>query len=84
MLQLHWNFSDLTQSYALGNVSLSLTKELGFGGRLRLSLADVGRLPTYVENYGHHVFNYVDGYFCAGNPDLKPDRSTHAEFGFEK
>ena len=70
MLQLHWNFSDLTQSNALGNVSLSLTKELGFGGRLRLSLADVGRLPTYVENYGHHVFNYVDGYFCAGNPDL--------------
>lgn len=83
MLQLHWNFSDLTQSNALGNVSLSLT-ELGFGGRLRLSLADVGRLPTYVENYGHHVFNYVDDYFCAGNPDLKPERSTHADFGFEK
>lgn len=32
MLQLHWNFSDITQSNALGNVSLSLTQELGFGG----------------------------------------------------
>ena len=61
VLQWRWNLSDFTQSYTLGNKSLSLTPELGFGGRLRLSLADVGRLPTYVENYGHHVFNYVDG-----------------------
>ena len=78
------DLSDLTQSYALGNVSLSLTQEPGSGGRLRLSLANVGRFPTHVENYGHHVYNYVSGYFYTGNPDLKPERSTHAEFGFEK
>ena len=35
VLQLRWNLNDLTQSNALGNVSLSLTQELGFGGRLR-------------------------------------------------
>ena len=76
-----WDLSDLTQSYALGNVSLSLTQEPGSGGRLRLSLANVGRFPTHVENYGHHVYNYVSGYFYTGNPNPNPKRSTQVEFG---
>ena len=84
VLQRRWDLSDLTQSYALGNVSLSLTQEPGSGGRLRLSLANVGRLPTHVENYGHYVYNYVDGYFYTGNPNQKPERSTQVELGFEK
>ncbi len=84
VLQGRWGVNDLARSYTLGNVSLSLTQVLGSRGRLRLSLANVGRLPTHVENYGHYVYNYIDGYFYTGNPRLKPERSTQAELGFER
>lgn len=83
MFQGRWGVSDLAQSYTIGNVRLSLTQELSSRGRLRLSLANVGRLPTHVENYRHYVYNYVDGYFYTGNPNLKPERSTQVELGFE-
>lgn len=51
--------------------------------RLRLSLANTARLPSNVENYGHYVYNYVDGYFYTGNPLLKPERSRQLELGLE-
>ena len=68
VLQGRWGVSDLAQSYTLGNVSQSLTQELSSGGRLRKSLANVGRLHTHVENYGHYVYNYVDGYLLYRQP----------------
>ncbi len=63
--------------------SLSLGAQYAFTPtlRLRLTLADAGRLPTLVEQYGHYVYNYVDGYFYTGNPDLRPERSRQAEVG---
>ena len=84
VLQGRWDTNNLAQSYTLANVSLSLTKTLGSENLLRFSVANVGRLPTHIENYGHYVYNYIDGYFYTGNPSLKPERSTQAELGFER
>ncbi len=84
VLQGRWNISTLARSYTLAGASFSLTRSIGSENLLRLSLANVGRLPTHVENYGHYVYNYVDGYFYTGNPALKPERSTQAELGFER
>ena len=84
ILQDHAGVSTLTKSYTLAGASLSFTQAIGSVNLLRLSLANVGRLPTHIENYGHYVYNYVDGYFYIGNPELKPERSMQAELGFER
>ncbi|MXW32642.1 MAG: TonB-dependent receptor [Rhodothermaceae bacterium] len=84
ILKGRWGVRTLAQSYTLVGASFSLTKAIGSENLLRLSLANVGRLPTHVENYGHYVYNYVDGYFYTGNPKLKPERSMQAELGFER
>ncbi len=84
VLKGHWGDKDLSQSYTLVGASFGLTKALGSENLVRFSVANVGRLPTHVENYGHYVYNYIDGYFYTGNPNLKPERSTQAELGFER
>lgn len=84
ILQGRWGGSEPARSYTLGSTSFSLMKTVGSENLLRLSLAHVGRLPTHVENYGHYVYNYVDGYFYTGNPWLRPERSTQAELEFER
>ncbi len=84
VLRGHSGDVDLSQSYTLFGASFGLTRVLGSENLLRVSLANVGRLPTHIENYGHYVYNYVDGYFYTGNPNLKPERSTQAELGFER
>ena len=63
--------------------SASLTATYAFSPqtRVRLTLADAGRLPSVVEQYGHYVYNYVDGYFYTGDPDLAPERSRQLEVG---
>ena len=83
ILQGRWSTDELAKTYAFGNASLSLDYALRPATRLRLSFADVGRLPTHVENYGHYVYNYVDGFFYTGNPNLKPERSRQIELGLE-
>jgi iron complex outermembrane receptor protein len=37
------------------------------------------RGATFQEQFGHYIYNYVDGFFYEGNPWLKPERSTHFE-----
>jgi len=84
ILQGRWGDEDLARTYSFGNISTSFEYALNPITRLRLSLANVARLPTHVENYGHYVYNYVDGFFYTGNPNLKPERSSQMEIGIER
>ena len=84
ILSGRWGDDDLATTYTLGNASVTFDYQLQTGARLRLAMAHVGRLPTHVENYGHYVYNYVDGYFYSGNPTLKPERSSQIDIGIEK
>lgn len=34
---------------------------------------------NHLEQFGHYVYNYVDGFFYDGNPWLKPEKSIHSE-----
>jgi iron complex outermembrane receptor protein len=72
---------DVSRRLFVPSASLSATYALAPNARLRLTLADAGRLPSVVEQYGHYVYNYVDGYFYTGDPDLKPERSRQVELG---
>ena len=73
--------ADVSRRMLVPSVSATASYALSPRTRLRLSLADAGRLPTVVEQYGHYVYNYVDGYFYTGDPDLKPERSRQVEVG---
>ena len=84
VLQGRWGIDTSARSYTLAGTSFSLMKSIRSENLLRLSLAYVGRLPTHVENYGHYVYNYIDGYFYTGNPKLRPERSTQVELEFER
>ena len=84
ILEGRWETDDLAKTYFLGNASATFEYHLNMQTRLRLSMAHVGRLPTHVENYGHYVYNYVDGYFYSGNPNLKPERSSQVDIGIER
>ena len=83
ILEGRWGTDNLAQTYLLGNASAMFEYTANAKTRLSFSLAHVGRLPTHVENYGHYVYNYVDGYFYTGNPDLKPERSSQVDVGVE-
>ena len=84
ILEGRWGTDDLSKDYLLGGASASFEYVANQKTRLRLSLANVGRLPTHVENYGHYIYNYVDGYFYSGDPNLKPERSSQVELGVER
>ena len=84
ILEGRWGNEDLARTYSFGNASATLEYALNPITRVRLSLANVARLPTHVENYGHYVYNYVDGFFYTGNPNLKPERSSQMELGVER
>ncbi|NNE35304.1 MAG: TonB-dependent receptor plug domain-containing protein, partial [Rhodothermales bacterium] len=47
-----WSLESLGRSYAIPGLSGTAEYELSTGSFLRISVADVGRLPTHVENYG--------------------------------
>ncbi|MGB3545205.1 TonB-dependent receptor domain-containing protein, partial [Rubrivirga sp.] len=72
---------DVARQLAIPSASATLSYAASDRTRLRLTVADAGRLPTVVEQYGHYVYNYVDGYFYTGDPDLRPERSRQLEVG---
>ncbi len=84
VLEGRWETDELATTYSVPNLSATLEYAVNPTTRLRLSTATVGRLPSHVENYGHYVYNYVDGYFYTGNPGLKPERSRQVEVGVER
>ncbi|OZC03549.1 TonB-dependent receptor [Rubricoccus marinus] len=73
--------SDVARQRLVPSVNAMASYSLTLQTHLRLTLADAGRLPTVVEQYGHYVYNYVDGYFYTGDPDLKTERSRQIELG---
>jgi iron complex outermembrane receptor protein len=73
--------ADLARRLLVPSASATATLALTPRTRLRASVADAGRLPSLVEMYGHYVYNYVDGYFYTGRPDVRPERSRQVEVG---
>ena len=78
-----YDLEDLSQTYSLFSASLTADYMLQPVTRIRIAVANGSRLPTNIENYGHYVYNYVDGYFYTGNPRLKPETSRQAELTLE-
>ncbi|MEM1115397.1 MAG: TonB-dependent receptor [Bacteroidota bacterium] len=73
--------NDVARRRLVPSASATLTVAAAPQTQLRLTVADAGRLPTVVEQYGHYVYNYVDGFFYTGDPDLLPERSRQIEVG---
>ena len=73
--------ADVARDLLVPSANATLAYAVSPRTRLRLTVADAGRLPTVVEQYGHYVYNYVDGYFYTGDPDLAPERSRQVELG---
>lgn len=72
---------DVARDLVIPSASATATVALSPRTQFHLTVADAGRLPTVVEQYGHYVYNYVDGYFYTGDPDLRPERSRQVEVG---
>jgi len=41
------------------------------------------RAPSFTELYGHYIYNYVDGYFYDGNPNLKTEDTWNTELSLQ-
>jgi len=81
IFKARYGTDDLARQLVIPSVNASATYRLSPQTRVRMALADAGRLPTLVEMYGHYVYNYVDGYFYTGRPDIRPERSRQLELG---
>lgn len=53
-----------------------LTEKLSASARI----SDGKRLPGHLERYGYYIYQPLDGFFYYGNPGLRPERSSQAEF----
>ncbi|GAB5537308.1 MAG: hypothetical protein Rubg2KO_35570 [Rubricoccaceae bacterium] len=81
IFKARYGTDDLARQLVIPSVNASATVRLSPQTRVRMAVADAGRLPTLVEMYGHYVYNYVDGYFYTGRPDIRPERSRQLELG---
>lgn len=70
-------------AFARPSASLTVGYDVGRGLHLHAALARTARLPTLVEQYGHYVYNYTDGYFYTGDPRLRGEASTGVEAGLD-
>lgn len=76
MLKGYWGISETQQEYLIPSFSAKWIYRWNANRQVQLSLSQNQRLPSHVENYGHYVYNYIDGFFYTGRPDLKPERAT--------
>lgn len=83
IFKARYTLEGLARRYELFSGSATLEYALKPNTKLRLALARAARLPTNTENYGHYVYNYVDGYFYTGNPDLASEKSRQIEIGLD-
>lgn len=64
-----WNVS--------GQVQYAVNEAMQWYG----SVARSARLPGRTELYGHYIYNYQDGYFYTGNPNIDQEVSYQTETG---
>lgn len=83
IFKARYDLEGLARRYELFSGSATLEYALKPNSKLRLALARTARLPTNTENYGHYVYNYVDGYFYTGNPNLASEKSRQIELGLD-
>lgn len=67
----------LPRAASARNWQAGVFHDLAAGGRVYLTLARKTRLPTLKDRYSQRLGNYVE------NPGLGPERSTHAEIGYQ-
>jgi iron complex outermembrane receptor protein len=82
LFQRTWNLNSTQTTYLLPNSSVFLEYRNHYNHILKLEFSANQRLPTTVENYGHYVYNYVDGFFYTGNPSLLPEQAYQTGFRY--
>ncbi len=63
----------------LPSISTSLLLMLSDELSLTNSFVYSSRAGNHIEQYGHYVYNYVDGFFYDGNPWLKNEHALNGE-----
>jgi iron complex outermembrane receptor protein len=84
LLQAASGVSTVGRQYVTGALASTLGVEVGERERVIVSAAVGQRMPTHLENYGHFLYQVLDGYFYTGNPDLKPETSYQSDVAFER
>ena len=65
------------------SVSSDMIWMLNKGYSLQLTGVFSQRAPSFTELYGHYIYNYVDGYFYDGNPNLKTEDTWNSELSLQ-
>jgi len=82
-LEAFWDAKDIHRNYWAHGISSVFAYEIGNNNILQLAFAQSERMPSHIENYGFYLYNYIDGYFYVGNPQLSPEQSRQVEMTFE-
>jgi len=64
---------------ALPSVSASLLYMLDNDVSISFTSVYSSRTGNHIEQYGHYIYNYVDGFFYDGNPFLKNEHTFSSE-----
>jgi len=71
------------RSFTLPSISMDALVLLTSKFTIRLNGVYAHRAPSYTELYGHYIYNYVDGFFYDGNPNLQPEKTSNAEVSLQ-